>query len=165
MLIKRNRYCSAVSIETCSVVTLIFKHSSKNYNMFRKLLNTLSLEEIGMHIILAWLDHNIDDMGECILDFIVSNGLHILNTMPFYSTFMKDNAISSIDITLCLSSILSFVSNWRTDVELDIEIEETLTIGCNLLSNTEILDKEVEFWAKCIIEAGEATIGIRTIWK
>ncbi|ETO04812.1 hypothetical protein RFI_32584 [Reticulomyxa filosa] len=30
----------------------------------------------------AWSDHNIDDVGECTLDFIVSNGLHI-NTLPF----------------------------------------------------------------------------------
>ncbi|ETO36462.1 hypothetical protein RFI_00600 [Reticulomyxa filosa] len=34
----------------------------------------------------SWLDHNIDDAGECIFDFIVSNGLHILNAMPFNST-------------------------------------------------------------------------------
>ncbi|ETO29246.1 hypothetical protein RFI_07876 [Reticulomyxa filosa] len=31
----------------------------------------------------AWLDHNIDDVGECILDFIVSNRLDIINTLPF----------------------------------------------------------------------------------
>ncbi|ETN99122.1 hypothetical protein RFI_38365, partial [Reticulomyxa filosa] len=33
------------------------------------------------------------------------------------------------------------------------------------LDNTEILDKAVESWTNCIVEAGEATIGIKTIWK
>ncbi|ETO36222.1 hypothetical protein RFI_00841, partial [Reticulomyxa filosa] len=40
--------------------------------------------------------HNIDDVSEFTLDFIVSNGLHIINTLPFDCTFMKYNATSSI---------------------------------------------------------------------
>ncbi|ETO34998.1 hypothetical protein RFI_02077 [Reticulomyxa filosa] len=71
---------------------------------------------------LAWLYHNIDDTVENILDFIVSNGLHIINTLPFDYTFMKGNATLSIDITLCSSYILPLISNWRTyDVELDVQ--------------------------------------------
>ncbi|ETO36483.1 hypothetical protein RFI_00575 [Reticulomyxa filosa] len=35
----------------------------------------------------------------------------------------------------------------------------------NLLGSKETLDKAVESWTKCVVEAGEATIGIRTIWK
>ncbi|ETO27499.1 hypothetical protein RFI_09633, partial [Reticulomyxa filosa] len=34
-----------------------------------------------------------------------------------------------------------------------------------VLGNTETLDKVVEFWAKCVVDAGEAIIGIRAIWK
>ncbi|ETO00336.1 hypothetical protein RFI_37111, partial [Reticulomyxa filosa] len=147
---------------------------------------------------------------ECILDFITSNGLHI-NTLPFDCTLMKDNATSSIDITLCSSSILPLISNWRTDdVELDVHsdhlpitfnikttwfsprIERQKIKTWNLISNkweqfrlrlkmnidnwmqsidpnvsrsTETLDKAVESWTKCVVDAGEATIGIRTIWK
>ncbi|ETO09945.1 hypothetical protein RFI_27433, partial [Reticulomyxa filosa] len=159
----------------------------------------------------AWLDHNTDGVGDCILDFIVSNGLDIINTLPFNCTFMKDNATSSIDITLCTSSILPFVSNWRTnDVELDVHSDhlpitfnikttwssprierqkiETWNLRSNkweqfrlilkrnidnwmqsidsiVLNNTGTLDKAVESWTKCIVDAGEATIGIRTILK
>ncbi|ETO36193.1 hypothetical protein RFI_00870 [Reticulomyxa filosa] len=37
----------------------------------------------------ACLDHNTDDV------FIVSNGLNIINTLPFNCTFMKDNATTN----------------------------------------------------------------------
>ncbi|ETO36683.1 hypothetical protein RFI_00379, partial [Reticulomyxa filosa] len=88
----------------------------------------------------AWLDQNTDDVGESILDFIVSNGLHIINALPFNYTFMKDNATSSIDITLCVSSILPLLAIGGQMLNLIIsqlrpisKPRETLTIGCNLL--------------------------------
>ncbi|ETO11148.1 hypothetical protein RFI_26231 [Reticulomyxa filosa] len=154
--------------------------------------------------------YDTDDVSECILDFIVSSGLHILNAMPFDSTFMKDNATSSIDITLCSSYILPFVDDWRTDdIELDVH-SDNLTVTFNIkttwssplierqkietwnlrsnkweqfglrlkrnidnwmqsivLSNTDTLDKAVESWAKCVVEAGEATIwkGNKPLWS
>ncbi|ETO08704.1 hypothetical protein RFI_28683, partial [Reticulomyxa filosa] len=83
----------------------IFKHSSKNYYMLRKLLNTLSLEELECTLS-ARLDHNTNDVGECILDFIVSNGTTYFK--------MKDNVTSSIDIPLCSSYILPFFSIKRS---------------------------------------------------
>ncbi|ETN97410.1 hypothetical protein RFI_40119, partial [Reticulomyxa filosa] len=85
----------------------------------------------------AWLDQNIDDVGECILDFITSNGLHIINTLPFDCTFMKDNAI------------LPLISNWRTDdVELDVQSDH-LPITFNIKttwSSPRIERQNIETW-------------------
>ncbi|ETO10771.1 hypothetical protein RFI_26606 [Reticulomyxa filosa] len=73
-------------IEICNASSLTFKHLSK------KLHHAMKISE---HIIIggdwnahhpAWLDHNTDDVGDCILDFIVSNGLNIINTLPFNCT-------------------------------------------------------------------------------
>ncbi|ETO35823.1 hypothetical protein RFI_01239 [Reticulomyxa filosa] len=46
------------------------------------------LVEIGMHHS-AWLDKNIDDMGESVMDFIISNNLQIMNSSPFEHTYEK----------------------------------------------------------------------------
>ncbi|ETO36248.1 hypothetical protein RFI_00814, partial [Reticulomyxa filosa] len=46
--------------------------------------------------------NTFDRNCNCILDFTVYNGLHIINTLSFDRTFMKNNETLSIDITLCL---------------------------------------------------------------
>ncbi|ETO00136.1 hypothetical protein RFI_37323, partial [Reticulomyxa filosa] len=139
----------------------------------------------------AWLDHNTDDVGECILDFIVPNGLHILNKMPFGYTFMKDN-VTPNDVELDVrSDHLPITFNIKTmwsSPRIERQKIETWNLRSNkweqfrlrfrrnidnwmqsidpiALDNTETLDKAVESWTKCIVEASEATIGIKTIWK
>ncbi|ETN98322.1 hypothetical protein RFI_39188, partial [Reticulomyxa filosa] len=69
----------------------------------------------------AWLDQNTDDVSECILDFITSNGLRL-----------KKN-----------------IDNWMQSIDP------------NVLGSTETLDKAVESWTKRVVDAGEATIGIK----
>ena len=69
----------------------------------------------------AWNDDDVDHIGENILDFI-NNNMHILNSSSFRHTFEKHGdggriSLSSIDITLCSSSLYQFCSNWRTDNE------------------------------------------------
>ncbi|ETN98538.1 hypothetical protein RFI_38954 [Reticulomyxa filosa] len=49
--------------------------------------------------------------------------------------------------------IFFYIDNWMQSIDPIV------------LNNTETLDKAVESWTKCIVEAGEATIGIMTIWK
>ncbi|ETO10625.1 hypothetical protein RFI_26752 [Reticulomyxa filosa] len=102
-----------------------------------KITEYIVIGEIGMHIILhGWI------MDECILDFIVSNGLHIINILP-------DNATSSIDITLCLSYILPLISNWRTDdVELGVRSDH-LPITLNIKTtwpSPRIERQKIETW-------------------
>ncbi|ETO16419.1 hypothetical protein RFI_20919 [Reticulomyxa filosa] len=156
VLIKRYHYCSAFEQELQSAMKMTeYIIIGGDWNAHHP----------------AWLDHNIDDVGECILDFIVSNGLHIITTLPFDSTFMKDNATSSIDITLCSSSILQFVSNWgqmmlNWILRLKRNIDNWMkSIDPIVSRDQDSLDKAVESWTKCVVEAGEATIGIKTIWK
>ncbi|ETN97936.1 hypothetical protein RFI_39586 [Reticulomyxa filosa] len=75
--------------------------------------------------------------------------LHIINTLPFDCTFMKGNATSSIDITLCSSSILPLISNWRTDdVELYVHSDH-LPITFNIKttwSSSQIERQKIETW-------------------
>ncbi|ETO06818.1 reverse transcriptase, partial [Reticulomyxa filosa] len=103
----------------------------------------LAARQISEHIIIggdwnahhpAWLDKNIDEMGEAILEFITSNDLHILNSFPFDCTYQNNNASSCIDITLCSSSLVGLCSNWRTDDdELDVHSGH-LPITFNILA-------------------------------
>ncbi|ETO12526.1 hypothetical protein RFI_24849 [Reticulomyxa filosa] len=82
----------------------------------------------------AWLDKNVDEIGEAILNFIISNNLHILNTYPFDYTYFKENCSSCIDITLCSASLAGLCCNWRTDdYELDAHSDH-LPITFNILA-------------------------------
>ncbi|ETO08846.1 hypothetical protein RFI_28541 [Reticulomyxa filosa] len=97
----------------------------------------------------AWLDENIDNIGENVLYFIVQNGLQILNSSPFNHTFEKNNGKSSIDISLCSHSILNLCSNWRTDNdELDLDSDHlpiTFSIRADWSSST-IKKQKIETW-------------------
>ncbi|ETO08966.1 reverse transcriptase, partial [Reticulomyxa filosa] len=97
----------------------------------------------------AWLDNNIDHIGEIVLDFIVSNNLHILNSLPFDTTFLKEGGSSSIDISLCSHSLLPLCSNWRTDdYHLDVDSDH-LPITFNILapwSQSRIERQKIETW-------------------
>ncbi|ETO06867.1 hypothetical protein RFI_30525, partial [Reticulomyxa filosa] len=82
----------------------------------------------------AWLDKNVDKIGESILDFIIANNLHILNSYPFDCTYYKENSSSCIDVTLCSSSLAGLCCDWRTDdYELDAHSDH-LPISFNILA-------------------------------
>ncbi|ETO35568.1 hypothetical protein RFI_01495 [Reticulomyxa filosa] len=74
-------------------------------------------------------------------------------TLPFDCTYMKDNAISSIDNTLCTSYILPLISNWKTnDVELDVQsYHPTNHIESNKWEECRLrLKKNIDNWMKYI---------------
>ncbi|ETO07605.1 reverse transcriptase [Reticulomyxa filosa] len=97
----------------------------------------------------AWLDKDIDDVGETILQFIISNNLHILNTYPYDKTFYKNGSSSSIDISLCSASLIQYCNNWRTDQnELDVESDH-LPITFNIATkwtSMHIKRQYIESW-------------------
>ncbi|ETO08756.1 hypothetical protein RFI_28632 [Reticulomyxa filosa] len=187
---------------------------------FKKELS--AAKKISDHIIIggdwnahhpAWLDENVDEMGEAVLEFIISNNLHILNSYPYDCTYYKYNASSSIDVTLCSSSLVGLCNNWRTDEdEFDVHSDhlpitfnifaqwapqnikrqkivtwnlssnnwemfrQHLTRNLNVWKNSLInsqaeissespLDRAVKSWSDYVINAGQATIGQKTVWK
>lgn len=83
----------------------------------------------------AWLDKNVDAIGEVVLDFITANNLHILNSMPFDCTYFKDGASTCIDLSLCSTSLVHLCNNWRTtDDTLDVHSDH-LPITFNIQAN------------------------------
>ncbi|ETO36480.1 hypothetical protein RFI_00582 [Reticulomyxa filosa] len=76
---------------------------------------------------------------------------NIINALPFDYTFMKDNATSSIDINYV--HLLFF---------------HLLAIGGQMMLNWMCTPNHVQYqnhMTKCIVDAGEAIIGTKTIWK
>ena len=155
--IKRNQFCFAVSIEICNLSSRKWRHFTTTFNLtFEQELQ--SARQITDLIVIggdwnahhsAWLDQNTDEIGEDILDFIVLNDLHILNQMPFDCTFLKEESSSSIDITLCCSSIYQFCNDWRTDdVELDVHSDHLpITFNINTTwSSPRIERQKIETW-------------------
>src|ERR1700733_12919277 len=118
-----NVYYDEYDYNNCDTYQNIF-----NLKMFEYELS--EAKKISPHIVIGgdwnahnpvWLDQNSDIVGETVLDFIVENQMHILNSLPFDFTFSKDGGYSSIDISMCSSSLLHLCSNWRTDDnELDL---------------------------------------------
>lgn len=97
----------------------------------------------------AWLDKNTDEIGHIVLEFIFKNNLHILNNLPFDTTFYKDGAESSVDISLCSSSLIEHCNDWRTDNdELDVHSDHlpiTFNISSNFVSSI-IKRQKIESW-------------------
>lgn len=104
---------------------------------------------IGMHIILPGWMKELMKLEESILDFILNNTLHILNSSPFDYTFEKGCGKSSIDSTLYSSALLSMCSNWRTDdYELKLHSDH-LPITFNIKADwapSAITRQKIETW-------------------
>ncbi|ETO35100.1 hypothetical protein RFI_01974 [Reticulomyxa filosa] len=91
-------------------------------NLFEKEL--AAAMKITKHIVIgcdwdansAWLDENIDEIGEYIVYFI-NNNLNILNSNPFNHTFDdKRLSLSSIDTTLCLHWLILITVKWQRQI-------------------------------------------------
>ena len=97
----------------------------------------------------AWLDKNIDAVGEIILDFIITNNLHILNSMPYDCTLYKNGGSSCVDITLCSLSLVEYCHNWSTNQD-DFDLySDHLPITFNIITNwssSTINKQKIETW-------------------
>ncbi|ETO36671.1 hypothetical protein RFI_00392, partial [Reticulomyxa filosa] len=140
-------------------------------SLILQFLSKSAAQKITEHIIIgdwnahhpAWLDQNTDDVGDCILDFITSNGLHIINTLPYqvlishyvHHLFFHLLVIGEriILIWMCTQITFNIKTTWSSP-----RIETWEQFRLRLILLYWILDKAVESWTKCVVEAGGVTI-------
>lgn len=76
---------------------------------------------------LTWGGTTEDDRGDLLLEFIISNSLHVINDPLCEPTFETSNGCSWIDLVITSLSLLPFTQNWKVLPEVSCSDHKYIT--------------------------------------